>query len=57
MGVCSHMLGKLHEILQERKIETVNLVTRKNSDAESCYMKHGYAQAQRVGLYIRDLRD
>ena len=56
-GVGAQMLGKLHAILQDSKIETVNLVTRKDSDAESFYMKHGYAQAQRVGLYIRHLRD
>ena len=56
-GVGTQMLSKLHAILQDNNIETVNLVTRKDSDAESFYTKHGYVQTQRVGLYIRHLRD
>lgn len=55
-GVGAQMLDKLHSILRDNNIETVNLITRKDSDAESFYMKHGYAQAQRLGLYIRHLR-
>lgn len=54
-GIGSRLLKALHWQLLQENIDTINLITRINSDAESFYLHNGYYQSPRMGLFIKKL--
>ena len=54
-GIGKKLIAKLHGKLKQEKVDSVILLTQKESLAEKFYMSSGYELADSMGLYFKKL--